>query len=236
MAGCDSQKQLLTLIRDFASEKSQGERRIANLKNRIGELLSEIDAAHANLEEAKQVKESIEQELKGNEVELGMSGASIQTLEIRIASTQEEISAIGSSLNTLKDEESTSREDFIKRMVELNTEIRKFYEAIGSAFSKRKSNSDSDKPNELAKRNLEDKLAHLVSQITMEEEDYQTMKNVQKQVEEEQSIVARRAKLMEAVMKESIKRQELNKYPPSLSLYLSHIHVYNYCKIIGSSI
>ncbi|VFQ88344.1 unnamed protein product [Cuscuta campestris] len=226
MAGCDSQKQLLTLIRDFASEKSQGERRIANLKNRIGELLSEIDAAHANLEEAKQVKESIEQELKGNEVELGMSGASIQTLEIRIASTQEEISAIGSSLNTLKDEESTSREDFIKRMVELKTEIRKFYEAIGSAFSKRKSNSDSDKPNKLAKRNLEDKLAHLVSQITMEEEDYQTMKNVQKQVEEEQSIVARRAKLMEAVMKESIKRQELNKYPPSLSLSISLTYMY----------
>nr|GMC80058.1 phospholipid--sterol O-acyltransferase isoform X2 [Ipomoea batatas] len=33
-------KQLLTLVRDFASEKSQGERRISNLKNRIGDFRS----------------------------------------------------------------------------------------------------------------------------------------------------------------------------------------------------
>nr|GMD63409.1 putative HVA22-like protein G isoform X1 [Ipomoea batatas] len=45
-------REFLTLIRDFVSEKSQGERRISNMRNRIGELRSEITAATANIEEA----------------------------------------------------------------------------------------------------------------------------------------------------------------------------------------
>nr|GMC71265.1 pentatricopeptide repeat-containing protein At2g35130-like isoform X1 [Ipomoea batatas] len=48
-------KQLITPIPDFASEKSQ--RRVSDLKNRVGELQSEIKAATAN--EAKQIKESM---------------------------------------------------------------------------------------------------------------------------------------------------------------------------------
>ncbi|XP_031096874.1 65-kDa microtubule-associated protein 1-like [Ipomoea triloba] len=49
-------KQLLTLIRDFAAEKSQGERRVSDLKNRVGELRSEIEIATANIEEAMKRK------------------------------------------------------------------------------------------------------------------------------------------------------------------------------------
>nr|GMD29553.1 MAR-binding filament-like protein 1 [Ipomoea batatas] len=47
-------KQLITPIRDFASEKSQGERRVSDLKNRVGKLRSEIEieAPTANIEEA----------------------------------------------------------------------------------------------------------------------------------------------------------------------------------------
>nr|GLL33338.1 long chain acyl-CoA synthetase 8 [Ipomoea trifida] len=48
-------KQLITPIPDLASEKSQ--RRVSDLKNRVGELRSEIKAATAN--EAKQIKESM---------------------------------------------------------------------------------------------------------------------------------------------------------------------------------
>nr|GMC86699.1 diacylglycerol O-acyltransferase 2D [Ipomoea batatas] len=52
-------KQLITPIRDFASEKSQGERRVSDMKNRVVELRFEIKSATANMEEAKQIKESM---------------------------------------------------------------------------------------------------------------------------------------------------------------------------------
>nr|GMC97291.1 tropomyosin isoform X2 [Ipomoea batatas] len=169
MAGSDSQKQLLTLIRDFASEKSQGERRISNLKNRIGELRSEIEAATANIEEAKQIKESIEQELKGYEVELAMTEASIQTLEV--------FSMLRRGLLLLKMR--------YQPLDLISTLLRKLYESIALAFSQ--DNFSLEKSNEeeteLAKRDLENKLAQLDSQITLEEEEYKTMQNVHKQTE-----------------------------------------------------
>ncbi|KAL2523465.1 hypothetical protein Fot_27388 [Forsythia ovata] len=105
MAGNDPQKQLLTLIRDFATEKSQGERRIVNKKKRIEELRSELEVANAELEGAKRHKESTEQELKGYEVELSMNEASVQTIKARIALNQDELSKVGSQLEALKTSE-----------------------------------------------------------------------------------------------------------------------------------
>nr|GMD07986.1 ADP-glucose pyrophosphorylase small subunit [Ipomoea batatas] len=52
-------KQLIASIREFAPEKSQGERRVWNLKKRVGELRSEIEAATVDIKEAKQMKESM---------------------------------------------------------------------------------------------------------------------------------------------------------------------------------
>ncbi|GFY87103.1 hypothetical protein Acr_05g0007420 [Actinidia rufa] len=105
MAGTDPQKQLLTLIRDFATEKSQGERRIVGLKKRIQELRSELDLANAELEDTKRLKETAEQDLKGYEVELARNEASIQTLEVRISLIQDEILIAGSDLEALKTSE-----------------------------------------------------------------------------------------------------------------------------------
>ncbi|KAL3526468.1 hypothetical protein ACH5RR_011124 [Cinchona calisaya] len=133
MAGNDSEKQFLSLIRDFASEKSHGERQIVNLKKRIEELRSELTGANAELQEAKLSKESAEQELKGYEVELAMNEASTQTLEARIKSVQDEISAIGSELEALMNEGAAKRNDFIKKMVELNACIRNFQNSVASA-------------------------------------------------------------------------------------------------------
>ncbi|XP_052197842.1 uncharacterized protein LOC127804841 isoform X2 [Diospyros lotus] len=124
MAGADPQKQLISLIRSFASEKSQGEHRIAGLNERIEQLRSELDSANADLEDAKRLKETTEQELKGLEVELAMNEASIQTLEARISMIQDEISIAGSGLDALKNEESALRDDFIKKMFQLNKTIR----------------------------------------------------------------------------------------------------------------
>ncbi|KAL6325170.1 hypothetical protein AAG906_023015 [Vitis piasezkii] len=103
MAGTDSRKRLLTLIRDLAAEKSKVERRVVGLKKRIQELQSEMDIANAELEESKRSKDAAEQELKGYEVELAMNEeASIQTLEARNTAIQYEVSMVGSDLEVLK--------------------------------------------------------------------------------------------------------------------------------------
>ncbi|KAJ6378292.1 hypothetical protein OIU78_028521 [Salix suchowensis] len=102
MAAIDPQRQLLTLIREFASEKSQGERRMIGLKKRIQELGCEVDVANAEMEEVKCIKETTKQELKGNELQLALNEASIQTLEARISIIQDEISSVGSQVDGLK--------------------------------------------------------------------------------------------------------------------------------------
>ncbi|KAL5720345.1 hypothetical protein ACHQM5_013022 [Ranunculus cassubicifolius] len=102
MATSVTQRELLTLIRDFATEKSQGERRVADLKKRIEELRSALDAINVDLEEAKRCKESAEQELKGYEVELTMNESSIQAQEARVSLIQNEISRIGSEVEAVK--------------------------------------------------------------------------------------------------------------------------------------
>ncbi|KAG5245808.1 coiled-coil domain-containing protein [Salix suchowensis] len=102
MAATDPQRQLLTLIREFASEKSQGERRMIGLKKRIQELGCEVDVANAEMEEVKCIKETTEQELKDNELQLALNEASIQTLEARISIIQDEISSVGSQVEGLK--------------------------------------------------------------------------------------------------------------------------------------
>lgn len=58
------------------------ERRVVGLKKQIEELRSELDAANGELEQAKRCKETIEQEIKGYEMELSMNESSIQTLEV----------------------------------------------------------------------------------------------------------------------------------------------------------
>ncbi|XP_021598455.1 uncharacterized protein LOC110604550 isoform X2 [Manihot esculenta] len=163
MAGIDPQRQLLNLIRDCTSEKSQGERRVVGLRKRVEELRSELEAANAELEGTKRFKETTEQDLKGYEVELAMNIATIHTLEGRISQIQDEISSIGSEVERLKHEERTARQmsievqkkkigmvvfnsapmmhsycicrdAFICQMFELNTRIRNFQNRIASNF------------------------------------------------------------------------------------------------------
>ncbi|MED6226454.1 hypothetical protein PIB30_103937 [Stylosanthes scabra] len=118
------QKQLLSLIRNFVTEKSQGERRVVTLRKQIEKLTSDLSVVNLELEDAKRCKELTEQELIGFEVQFSMSEASTQTLEARISRIQDEISALGSELETLKTEEAALREQFIYSMLDLNAKIR----------------------------------------------------------------------------------------------------------------
>ncbi|BAS97018.1 Os06g0244200 [Oryza sativa Japonica Group] len=101
-AGGEPQKQLLSIIRDFAAEKSHGERRVTDLKRRLDDLRAASDAAAAELEAAKRAREGAEQELRGGQVQVAIAAASIQALEATISHLQEEISKAGSDLDALK--------------------------------------------------------------------------------------------------------------------------------------
>ncbi|GMI68439.1 hypothetical protein like AT3G28370 [Hibiscus trionum] len=191
MAGTDPQKNLLSLIRDFASQKSQGERRVVGLKKQIEELRSELEAVNSELEEAKCLKETTEQELKGFEVELALNEASIQALEARISLIQEEISTIGSEIDDLKHKEATSRDEFICQMFEFNTKIRKFQDTMASGLENKNIVGNATEEDckflkevtKVASRTIEDHLAQVVSQIAKEEEEYLAEQNTQKQLQ-----------------------------------------------------
>ncbi|KAI3474837.1 hypothetical protein Pfo_030148 [Paulownia fortunei] len=216
MAGSDSQKQLLTLIRDFTTEKSQGERRIVNQKKRIEELRSELDSSNTELEEAKRDKETTEQQLKGYEVELSMNEASIKALEARIALTNNEISKLGSELAALK------VDGFIERMLELNAQIRKFQELLASTFNAENCSEATlngvsltahKQDAQQARVVLENKLAQIILHTNQEEQQYKIEQVIHDQVEQELINLEKQALLLESVMKENMELQELSRYP-----------------------
>ncbi|GMH05073.1 hypothetical protein Nepgr_006913 [Nepenthes gracilis] len=135
MVRTENQKQLLSWISDYASDSSQKERRVVNLKKQIHQLRCKIDAACAELENAKLLKETTEQALRGYEVELAIAEASVQTTETRIASSQYEISTVGSDVEALKNQEGAMRDKFIKEMFDFNCEIRRFHALVSSSIS-----------------------------------------------------------------------------------------------------
>ncbi|XP_058115517.1 uncharacterized protein LOC131258304 isoform X2 [Magnolia sinica] len=189
MAGGDSQKQLLSLIRDFATEKSQGERRVSDLRKRSAELRTELVTANAVLENAKRCKETTEHDLRGSEVELSLNEASIQAQEARTCLLQEEISKIGSDLGHLKNDEGFSRDDFIKKMFELNKKLRKLQETTIISFHKEKSADFSSCIDQKVEdkqafniqdilKAIEDKLVHISAQTHEKEQECNEEENI----------------------------------------------------------
>ncbi|KAJ0527084.1 hypothetical protein HanHA300_Chr09g0330261 [Helianthus annuus] len=213
MSSSNSQKEILTLIRDVSTEKSQGERRVVNLKRQIEELQSELESVNAELEDAKRLKECTEQDLKGCEVELAMNESSIQTLEGRIALLQGEVSTIGSDLEALKNEEWALRDDFIGKMFDLNAMIRKFHQSVDSAsyeaFSSKAvlqnvhTENAHTKQVEEGKKDLERELAQIISDTEKMEHEFLLEQNLHKQEQNEVDGLKQRISLMEAVMEGS---------------------------------
>ncbi|CAI9109591.1 OLC1v1009435C1 [Oldenlandia corymbosa var. corymbosa] len=231
MAGSESQKQLFSLIRDFASEKSHGERKIINLKNRIEELRSELREANEELEDAKVRKESTEQELKGYEVELTMNQASIQTLEARIVAVQDEISEVGSDVEKLKNEGGAYRDDFIKKMMEFNACLRNLQGSVASLTDcnqakerTRACDISSTNKTEFASNDLESKLAQIIFQTDLVEQEYQRELDVYKLAQQELTDLERKVSLMGEISTASAELRELARYP---SIYCFLHTLYN---------
>ncbi|KAL8471476.1 hypothetical protein ACS0TY_028307 [Phlomoides rotata] len=234
MAGSDSQKNLLALIRNFSSEKSEGERRIVNQKKRIEELRSELDAANTALEQAKREKETTDQEIKGYEVELSINDASLQALEARIALTNNEISTLASELVALKSEESSLRDGFIGTMLELNAKIRKFQECVVSSFNADNCNQATlsggsltahEQDAEQARLVIEKKLSQLILHTDQEEQQHKAEVEIHDQIQIDLSNLERKVLLLESVMRESMELQELSRYPCVLSVVFQNLMV-----------
>ncbi|EXB42937.1 hypothetical protein L484_013960 [Morus notabilis] len=199
--GSDSQKQLLTLIRNFATEKSQGERRILSLKKRIEELRSEAEIANAELEDTKRAKETAEQELKGYEVELALSETSIQSLKSRISLIQDEISSVGSDLEALK--------SLVGDLMYFGETRDHFY------FESKEGNKLAGKElNGVPLSTLEDMLDQVISQTSMTEEEYLAEQNIQKQDTQKELIdCERNVSLTKVILKTTQALQDLTRYP-----------------------
>ncbi|KAF3444718.1 hypothetical protein FNV43_RR14411 [Rhamnella rubrinervis] len=228
MAGSDAQRHLFTLIRDYASEKSVGERRLVGMRQRIDELRSEAETANAELEDAKRTKEIVEQELKGYELESALNEALIQTLQSRVSNIQDEISTVGSDLEALKNKEGASRDEFISHMFDLNAKIRKFQDTIACDIHKesyigtkaeQNYNNVKEEVAEVTLTTLQDMLAKVISQITKEEEEYLSEQNTQKQMQQELIGCERKVSLMEVISKATGALQDLTRYPYKKEMY-----------------
>ncbi|KAE9605080.1 hypothetical protein Lalb_Chr10g0093331 [Lupinus albus] len=225
--GIDSQKQFLSLIRNFATEKSQGERRVVTLRKRFEDLKSELSVANAEVENSKRCKELVEQELKGFEVQLFMIDASVQTLEARVSLIQDEIAAVGSDSETIKVRTNHNHgfpcfEQFINNMLELNAKIRKFHETIITCdFDAVDGEVLRDAPHIIVKENdaevalmsLESTLLEIISQTAKEEEEYQAEQKIYKNVQQELIDCERKVSLINMIVTETKALQDLTIYP-----------------------
>ncbi|URE42002.1 hypothetical protein MUK42_09163 [Musa troglodytarum] len=210
MASGESQKHLLSLIRNIASEKSQEELRVSDLKKRLLELQNDLNVANADLDGAKRSREMAEQELRGSQVQVSMIGASIQAQEARISLLQQEILKLRSDLDALNSEVGFMRDEFVKSMCELNKKIRQFQEITVNAFQ-------MEQPGQLCSDNgflkgLEDNITCLSTQMHELEAEYEKERHDHDKVCEELAHVERRWFLVTAIMEETKQLQELAEY------------------------
>ncbi|XP_013594252.1 PREDICTED: uncharacterized protein LOC106302256 isoform X2 [Brassica oleracea var. oleracea] len=199
MAGIDTQKQLLSLIRDFTSERSRGEQRVVGLKKRIESLQSEVEAANEEVEHAKRIKEVAEEELNGYEVESSLNDATIQSLEARIALLQDEVSTVGNEVDALKNKEGLLRDQFISQMVELNKEIRVFQRKVASSVGNDDNVEVFEDGHGADSQAIKDMLSDVNSQLAKEEEGYLAEQNIKEQLQKELDEYEKKMSLMEAI-------------------------------------
>ncbi|CAA0383981.1 unnamed protein product [Arabidopsis thaliana] len=181
----DTQKQLLSLIRDFTSERSRGGQRVVGLKKRIAILQSEVEAANLEVEKSKRIKEVAEEELNGYDLRKVLVPNEIETA--RISLLQDEVTTIGNEVDALKNKEGLLRDQFISQMEELNKEIREFQKTVESSLGNDDSTgitanvkafADGSGADSEAIKNM---LSELNSQLEKEEDAYLAEKKIQEQ-------------------------------------------------------
>ncbi|TVU11848.1 hypothetical protein EJB05_45457 [Eragrostis curvula] len=223
-AGGESQKQLLSIIRDFASEKSHDERRVSDLRRRLADSRAAADAALEELDAAKRAREEAEQELRGSQVQAAIAAASIQALEATMARLQEEISKVGSDLDALK-VRIPEIDEFIRQMHEMNTKIREFQQMVsqelaedscsglqsaeGQHISDKRKTVDSDS----ILIDLTDKVSTFEAEVQLLEGEYKNDLLVHDKIRQELADTQAKRALMEAFMGDMKQVQKLGGYP-----------------------
>ncbi|XP_066371535.1 uncharacterized protein [Miscanthus floridulus] len=236
-SGGDTPKQLLSIIRDFAYEKSHGERRVSDLRRRLADARAAADAAAAELDAAKRAREAAEQDLRGSQVQAAIAADSILALEATISHLQEEISKAGTDLDALKFESEwmccwrftnllqkskgdSEREEFISKMYEMNAKIRQFQQMVSlelaehnhcepSTEGQHVRDESKNVDSEGSLKDLADKVSNIEAEVQLLEEEYKKDLLDYDKVREELADVQAKRALMEAVMGETRQLQEL---------------------------
>ncbi|RCV21063.1 hypothetical protein SETIT_4G107500v2 [Setaria italica] len=220
-AGSETPKQLLSIIRDFASEKSHGERRVSDLRRRLADVRAAADAAAAELDAAKRAREAAELELRGSQVQAAIAASTIQELEATISRLQEEISKVGSELDELKSKGDSERDEFISKMHEMNAEIRQFQQmfslelaeynhcGLQSAEGQHVGDKSETIESDGILKDLADKASNIDAEMQLLEGEYKKDLLDHDKVHQELADVQAKRALMEAVMGEMKQLQEL---------------------------
>ncbi|KAJ7519339.1 hypothetical protein O6H91_20G035000 [Diphasiastrum complanatum] len=118
------QTGFLSLVHDYTTHQSRGERYLEELRKKNVALLPQLEVAEGTLSANKLQKNQAEEQLKGLEVELAAVEVAVRARQARVHSQQEHISHARLELEKVKQEEITERELFTKSMLELNARIR----------------------------------------------------------------------------------------------------------------
>ncbi|KAJ7519327.1 hypothetical protein O6H91_20G034300 [Diphasiastrum complanatum] len=118
------QTGFLSLVHDYTTHQSRGERYLEELRKKNVALLPQLEVAEGTLSANKLQKNQAEEQLKGLEVELAAVEVAVRARQARVHSQQEHISHARLKLEKVKQEEITERELFTKSMLELNARIR----------------------------------------------------------------------------------------------------------------
>ncbi|KAM0827469.1 hypothetical protein ACQ4PT_068185 [Festuca glaucescens] len=139
--GGEPQKQLLSIIRDFAAEKSHGERTVSGLKRRLDDVLAAADAATAELEAAKRAREAAETDLRGSQVQASIAARPSrrsrqfrQMASVELARKCSEVSADGHNVNNKN--ETAESEDMVTDLADKLSNIEAEMHALEEEYQK----------------------------------------------------------------------------------------------------
>ncbi|PUZ61562.1 hypothetical protein GQ55_4G286100 [Panicum hallii var. hallii] len=220
-AGSETPNQLLSIIRDFASEKSHGERRVCDLKRRLADVRAAADAAAAELDAAKRAREAAEQELRGSQAQAAIAAATIQALEATVSRLQEEISKAGTDLDAIKSKGDSERDDFISQMHDMNAKIRQFQQMVSLELAEyNQSDLQSTEGQHVGDmtetvesegilKNLTDKVSRIDAEVQLLEGAYKKDLLDHDKVRQELADIQAKRALMEAVMGERKQLKEI---------------------------
>ncbi|CAN6448507.1 unnamed protein product [Victoria cruziana] len=237
MAEGEAKARLMSLVRDVASERSQGERRVSILKKRLSELQAELDAHNCALEEAKCTKEVVEKELRASEFALELVEISIDAYKARVSSQLEKISKLQSESQLLKKEEALARDAFLEEMVQFNEKIRKAQKSYEACLDQRSLEgekfevSDVEEDKKMEKETIgetdadtedrEKNLAYVKNKMEDARTELERDQAIHNQVTQKIANFQKRLALMEAITGETKELQSLSRYPFCLQIQKS---------------